>query len=162
MGARIAIRAARRAGPSLERILLIDPPVSGPGRRVYPSPLDGVLKLLHAAYRGEAYAALKAPGVAPWPEELLRVRAEWLHTCDERAVVTTHRGIHADLPRIGIPAALIAAGKGGVILGEDEQEIRRLMPAIEVRRIANAGHQVPVDDYDGFFEALGSVLRKTL
>jgi N-formylmaleamate deformylase len=167
MGARIAIRAARRAGPSLERILLVDPPVSGPGRRVYPSQLDGVLKLLHAAYRGEAYEALTAPGVAPWPEELLRVRAEWLHTCDERAVVTTHRGfheddIHADLPRIGIPAALIAAGKGGVILDDDEQEIRRLMPSIEVRRVVKAGHQVPVDDYDGFFEALGSVLRKTL
>jgi N-formylmaleamate deformylase len=167
MGARIAIRAARRAGPALEQIVLVDPPVSGPGRRAYPSPLEAVLELLHAAYRGEAYAALKAPGAAPWPEELLRVRAEWLHTCDERAVIATHRGfheddIHADLPHLAIPAALIAAGKGGVIRDEDEQEIRRLVPAIAVRRVVNAGHQVPVDDYDGFFAALGSVLARKL
>lgn len=164
MGARIAIRAARRAPEGLERIVLVDPPVSGPGRRPYPSKLEGVLQLLHAALRGEAYEALTAPGVARWPEPLLRVRAEWLHTCDERAVVETHRGfheedIHADLPHIRIPTALIAAGKGDVIRAEDEAEIRRLMPAIEVRRVANAGHQVPVDDFEGFFEAVESVLR---
>src|SRR5690606_19821174 len=46
MGARIAIRAARRAGAALERIVLVDPPVSGPGRRPYPVPLARVLDLL--------------------------------------------------------------------------------------------------------------------
>lgn len=167
MGARIAIRAARRGDPLLERILLIDPPVSGPGRRPYPSPLAAVLKLLHASYRGEALEALKAPGAAPWPEPLMRVRAEWLHSCDERAVVESHRGfheddIHADLPHIRVPAALIAAGKGEVIRQEDEEEIRRLLPSIAVRRVAGAGHQVPVDDFDGFFAALGAVLGQAL
>jgi N-formylmaleamate deformylase len=167
MGARIAIRAARQGGASFGRIVLVDPPVSGPGRRAYPSPLEGVLKLLHAAQRGQAYEALKGPGVAPWPEDLTRVRAEWLHTCDERAVVETHRGfheddIHADLPHIAMPAMLIAAGRGGVILEEDEREIRALLPSIQVRRVANAGHQVPVDDFDGFFEALGGLLGRDL
>jgi N-formylmaleamate deformylase len=163
MGARIAIRAARRAGADFERLILVDPPVSGPGRRPYPSALDAVLKLLDAARRGEAEQALRAPGAPAWPEELLRVRAQWLHTCDERAVVASHRGfheddIHADLPHIEVPAALIAAGKGGVISEQDELEIRRLLPSIAVRRVAKAGHQIPVDDFDGFFEALGSVL----
>ncbi|HYC36595.1 MAG TPA: alpha/beta hydrolase [Usitatibacter sp.] len=167
MGARIAIRAARRAPEGLERVVLVDPPVSGPHRRAYPSKLEGVLKLLHAAYRGEAYEALTAPGVARWPEALTRVRAEWLHTCDERAVVETHRGfheedIHDDLPHIRIPAALIAAGKGDVIRAEDEAEIRALMPSIEVRRVEDAGHQVPVDDFEGFFAAVSSVLGRAL
>jgi N-formylmaleamate deformylase len=163
MGARIAIRACRRPGAAFERVILVDPPVSGPGRRPYPSPLDAVLKLLEAARRGDAEQALRAPGVAAWPEDLLRVRAEWLHTCDERAVIASHRGfheddIHADLPHLGVPAALIAAGKGGVISAEDEQEIRRLVPSIAVRRVAAAGHQIPVDDFEGFFDALGAVL----
>jgi N-formylmaleamate deformylase len=167
MGARIAIRAARRPGPTLERIVLVDPPVSGPGRRKYPSPLDGILELLHAAYRGQAYEALKAPGVPAWPEALLRVRAEWLHTCDERAVVDAYRGlheddIHADLPHVRVPAALIAAGKGDVIMVEEEHEIVRLLPSIAVRRVANAGHNVPVDDFEGFFAALGSILGAKL
>jgi N-formylmaleamate deformylase len=123
-----------------------------------------MLDLLHAAYRGQAYEALKAPGVPPWPEALLRVRAEWLHTCDERAVIASHRGfneddIHADLPHIKVPVALIAAGKGGVVMTEEEHEIQRLLPSIAVRRVANAGHQIPVDDFEGFFAALAAVLK---
>lgn len=167
MGARIAIRASTRAGPELARLVLADPPVSGPGRRAYPSPLEGVLKLLDAARRGEAEAALRQPGIAPWPEELLRVRAEWLHTCDERAAIEANRSfheddIHADLARIRVPCALIMAGKGGVILPEDEAEIHKLAPAIEMRRVAGAGHQMQVDDPEGFFAALGSVLGQEL
>lgn len=167
MGARIAIRVARKSPQALAHAILVDPPVSGPGRRPYPSALEGVLKLLHAAYRGEAYQALTAPGVARWPEPLLRVRAEWLHTCDERAVVETHRGfheedIHADLPHLRVPAALVAAGKGGVILEEDAAELRRLLPAMSVQRVAGAGHQVPIDDFEGFLAAVGQVLGRAL
>jgi N-formylmaleamate deformylase len=167
MGARIAIRTARASPTGLDRIVLVDPPVSGPGRRPYPSSLPGILELLRAAYRGEAYEALTATGASRWPEALTRIRAEWLHTCDERAVVETHRGfheedIHADLRHIAVPIALIVAGKGGVINADDEAEIRRLAPSIEVRRVAHAGHQVPVDDFEGFFEAVGGVLNRAL
>ena len=167
MGARIAIRAARKSPAGLERVVLVDPPVSGPGRRPYPSKLEPLLELMHAAYRGEAYAALTAPGVPRWPEEMLRVRAEWLHTCDERAVVETHRGfhdedIHGDLPHIRVPAALVAAGKGDVIRPDEEEELRRLLRTLEVRRVTNAGHQVPVDDFEGFFAAVGGILGAKL
>ena len=163
MGARIAIRAARRAGTALERIVLVDPPVSGPGRRPYPAPLEGMIALLRAARRGEAYEALTAPDAPRWPEPVLRARAEWLHTCYEPAVVATYRSfheddVHADLPHIAIPAALIAATRGGVILDEDEAEIRRLIPHIVVRRVPDAGHQIPIDNYDGFFAAVDAVL----
>jgi N-formylmaleamate deformylase len=167
MGARIGIRVARHADPKLQRIVLIDPPVSGPGRRPYPSPLAGILDLLHAAQRGEAEQALRAPGAPKWPEELLRLRAEWLHTCNERAVVTSYRefhedDMHADLRQITVPTALIAAGKGGVILPEDETEIRALLPSIDFRRVPGAGHQIQVDDFEGFFAAVGSVLGMKL
>jgi N-formylmaleamate deformylase len=167
MGARIAIRAARGAGHGMSRIVLADPPVSGPGRRPYPSPLPAVLELLRAAKRGEAEAALRRPGMPSWPEHLLRVRAEWLHTCDERAAVEASRSfheddIHADLPHIRIPMALIVAGKGGVILPEDIEEIRKLAPAIEIRKVEGAGHQMQIDDLEGFLAAVGSVLGRKL
>jgi N-formylmaleamate deformylase len=164
MGARIGIRAARKNQAPFERLLLVDPPVSGPKRRPYPSPLAGVLKLLHAAYCGEAYAALTAPGVAPWPEPLLRLRAEWLHTCYEPAVVASHEGfhsddIHADLPHINVPTALIAATRGEVILEEDEQELRRLRPGLIVHRVPEAGHQIPIDNPEGFFAAVDACME---
>ena len=122
---------------------------------------------MRAARRGEAEADLRRPGAAPWPEALLRIRAEWLHTCDERAATEAHRSfhdddIHADLPHIGIPMALIVAGRGGVILPENVAEIQRLAPSIEVRKVEGAGHQMQVDDLEGFISALGSIFHRAL
>src|SRR5471032_3548164 len=39
MGARIGVRAARMQPAGLTRLVMVDPPVSGPGRRPYPSRL---------------------------------------------------------------------------------------------------------------------------
>ena len=58
--------------------------------------------------------------------------------------------------------ALIVAGRGGVILPEDVAEFRRLAPAIEVRKVEDAGHQMQVDDLEGFLAALASILRMKL
>jgi N-formylmaleamate deformylase len=166
-GARIAVRAARLDSTHLERIVLLDPPVSGPGRRAYPSALAPILALLEAARRGEAWGGLRKSPLAPWPEDLQRLRAEWLHTCDPRAAEVTHRDFHeqdfhSDLAALAIPAALIAAGKGGVILEGDEEEIRRIRPDMPFLRVPNAGHQVQVDDFEGFLRALGQVLGRNL
>jgi N-formylmaleamate deformylase len=95
------------------------------------------------------------------------VRAEWLHTCDERAAIVAHRGfheddIHADLARMKTPAALIAGGRGNVISDEEEREIAALAPLLHVRRLATAGHQMQVDDFDGFLKLLGEVLEARL
>jgi N-formylmaleamate deformylase len=162
-GARIALRAARRPDAKFARMILIDPPVSGPGRRRYPSALEPLLKCIEGGRRGQGWEALLESPLAPWPERLQRLRAEWLHTCDPRAVSATHEGfhsddIHGDLKQLAIPASIIAAGKGGVILDEDEQEIRSLNPDIGFRRVINAGHQVQVDDFDGLFLALSEVM----
>jgi len=162
MGARIGIRAARGHPESLEKLILVDPPVSGPGRRQYPVALAPLLALVAAAKRGEADKALQAPGISRWPEKHERMRAEWLHTCDERAVAESHRSfheddIHSDIPRLTMPTTMIAAGKGGVILPEDEAEIRRLLPSIVFKRLEGAGHQMQYEDPEGFLAILASV-----
>lgn len=163
MGARIGIRAARQQPDAMKQLVLIDPPVSGPGRRAYPIPLEPLMALLHAAKRGEADAALRSPTAPKWPEAHIKVRAEWLHTCDERAIAESYRGfheddIHADLPQLKVPTALMAAGKGGVILPDDEAEIRRLLPSIAFARVEGAGHQIQVDDIEGFLSTLSGLL----
>jgi N-formylmaleamate deformylase len=163
MGARIGIRAARWHASEIDQLLLVDPPVSGPGRRAYPIPIEPLLKLLHAARRGEADVALRSPGAPKWPETHIRTRAEWFHTCDERALIESHRGfhrddIHSDLSKLTVPTALIVAGKGGVILPEDESEIRRLLPSIDIRRLEGAGHQMQIDDLEGFLSIVREVV----
>lgn len=164
MGARIGIRVARWHASAIDQLVLVDPPVSGPGRRAYPIPIEPLLALLHAAQRGEADKALRSPTAPKWPEVHIRARTEWLHTCDERAVIETHRSfhqdnIHSDLSQITIPTTLIVAGKGGVILPDDVAEIRRLIPSIRIERLEGAGHQVQIDDVEGFLSVLNDLMK---
>ncbi|MEH2510383.1 N-formylmaleamate deformylase [Nitrobacteraceae bacterium AZCC 1564] len=164
MGARIGIRAARHHPGVFDQLVLVDPPVSGPGRREYPIPLAPLLALVSAAKRGEGEAALRAPSAPRWPEPHIRVRAEWLHTCDERAVAESYHSfhnddIHSDLSLLKMPTALVVAGKGGVILAADEAEIRQLLPSIVIKRLEGAGHQMQIDDPEGFFAVLASLFN---
>lgn len=164
MGGRIAIRTARD-DKHIEKVVIVDPPLSGPGRPPYPSPLERYLTAIQLARRGASLEELR-PLTPTWKDEHLRVRAEWLHTCDETAVVQTHRGfqtddIHADLPGIQSKALLIIAGKG-LLTREAVDEVRRIAPAMEMRTVPNAGHMIPMDDLPGFFHAFGDFLGKRL
>jgi N-formylmaleamate deformylase len=166
MGGRIAVRAASRhvssdrAAP--DRLVIVDPPVSGPGRRPYPTPLSWYLDSIRLMREGGGIDALR-PFSPTWTVEQLRLRAEWLHTCDERAIVASYNGfheddIHADFPCVRMPMLLIAAGRGNVMTPDDVDEVRRLAPSIRVSRVEAAGHMIPWDDYEGFFEAFSDFL----
>ncbi|SOY90222.1 putative hydrolase [Cupriavidus taiwanensis] len=166
MGARIGIRAARAKPAGLTRLVLVDPPVSGPGRRAYPSQLPWYIDSIRLAQQG-----IDAEGMRrfcpTWTEDQLRLRAQWLHTCDERAILASFNGfheddIHADLPRLAVPALLMTAGRGDVIRAEDVQEMRTLLPALLVAHVANAGHMIPWDDEAGFYRAFGDFLGAPL
>lgn len=164
MGARIAMRAAISGKAGFTRLALIDPPVSGPGRRPYPSKLPWYVDSIRLAVQGIDAEGMKA-FCPTWSEAQLRLRAEWLHTCYEPAIVTAFEDFHRDdifpdFAKIEQPAMLMVAGRGGVIAPEDEAEIQGLNPAIEITRVANAGHMIPWDDFDGFFEALGDFLSR--
>lgn len=166
MGARIGIRAARLGAEGLGRLVLLDPPVSGPGRRRYPAALPWYVDSIRLAQRGISIEQMRK-FCPTWTEEQLRVRCEWLHTCDERAVVTTFDGfhqddIHADLPHIGVPTLLVVAGRGGVVQREDEEELSALLPGLQTARVENAGHMIPWDDEEGFYRAFGDFLGQRL
>lgn len=166
MGARNILRAVSRHGAEASRMVMVDPPVSGPGRRAYPSSLPWYVDSIRLSLQGMDVEAMKA-FCPTWSEPHLRLRAEWLHTCDERAIVKAYEGfhqddIHADFARISCPAMLMIAGKGGVILPEDEAEIAALNPALHMVRVDDAGHMIPWDDEEGFYRAFGGFLGKPL
>ncbi|MDS9469716.1 alpha/beta hydrolase [Paracoccus sp. MBLB3053] len=158
MGARIAIRAARRNQGAFGGLVLVDPPVSGPGRRPYPSAWPWYGDSIRLAQTGISVAEMR--GFCPtWTDEQVALRAEWLHTCQYTAIKTAFDGfhtddIHADLPHLGLPMRLVVAGGAPVIAAEDVAEIRQLSPAIEIRTVNGAGHMIPWDDLDGFLAAV--------
>jgi N-formylmaleamate deformylase len=163
MGARIALRAAGEAPNAFESLILVDPPTSGPGRRPYPVPKSRTLSLLHAAYRGEALALLQGGTAKVWPEHLTRLRAEWLASCDERAVHVAYDCFHdedmfADLVRTTASLSLIAAGEGGVVSDADIEDMRGARPDLRVRRVPGVGHQMQAEDPDIFRDVLSECL----
>ncbi|PVY75569.1 N-formylmaleamate deformylase [Cupriavidus alkaliphilus] len=166
MGARIGIRAARARPAGLTRLVLVDPPVSGPGRRAYPSQLPWYIDSIRLAQQGIDAEGMRA-FCPTWTEDQLRLRAQWLHTCDERAILASFNGfheddIHADLPQVAVPALLMTAGRGDVIRAQDVQEMRALLPTLLVAHVANAGHMIPWDDEAGFYRAFGDFLGAPL
>jgi N-formylmaleamate deformylase len=157
MGARIGIRLAARHPARIARLLLADPPVSGPGRRPYPSPLSQYLSRIDAASRGETVP----PSTRPTPEtpEQARLRREWLPTCSREAVIATHRGFHeedifGDLPRVTCPTLLLYAELGGTISDEDANEIVKLPATATKRKLEGVGHLMPWYDLGRFIEAV--------
>lgn len=162
MGARIALRAARIGFPNLARLVAVDPPVSGPGRRPYPAKLAWYVDSIRLARAGADWTAMRE-FCPTWTEEQLRVRAEWLHTCDERAIRESFAGfqtdeIHADLSSVKQPVLLMTAARGDVVPDADVEEMRRLLASFRTVRVADAGHMIPWDNEEGFYQAFGNFL----
>ncbi|MGD9942911.1 MAG: alpha/beta fold hydrolase [Burkholderiaceae bacterium] len=166
MGGRIAIRAAGRRPAGLTRLVAVDPPVSGPGRRPYPAQLPWYVDSIRLARQGISLEQMRS-FCPTWSEEQLRLRAEWLHTCDERAIVRSFEDfqiddIHADMPRIAVPMLLMTAERGDVIRDADVDEISGLVPTLSHVRVADAGHMIPWDNEEGFHRAFGDFLGQRL
>lgn len=166
MGGRIGVRAARSRPAGLARLVMVDPPVSGPQRRAYPSKLPWYVDSMRLARDGMDADAMRE-FCPTWTEAQLQIRAEWLHTCDERAVLASFDGfhtddVHADMPHVSVPTLLITAGRGDVVRTEDVDEMRLLMPQLEHCRVENAGHMIPWDDEAGFYAAFGAFLGAPL
>ncbi|QET04753.1 MULTISPECIES: alpha/beta fold hydrolase [Cupriavidus] len=166
MGGRIGVRAARSQPAGLTRLVMIDPPVSGPGRRAYPAQLPWYVDSIRLAVQGTDAEGMR-PFCPTWTEEQRRLRAEWLHTCDERAVLQSFDGfhtddIHADLPRVNVPTLLITAARGDVVLPADVEEMKALRPGLLETRVPDAGHMIPWDNEAGFYAAFGDFLGATL
>lgn len=166
MGGRIAIRAASRKPAGLARVVAVDPPVSGPGRRAYPSQLPWYVDSIAQARQGMDAEAMRR-FCPTWTEDQLRLRAEWLHTCDERAIRQSFdefhtEDIHANLPSVQVPLLLVTAERGDVVRDEDVAEIQALKPGTLHTRVAGAGHMIPWDNEPGFYAAFGDFLGARL
>lgn len=162
MGGRIVAGAAARQASGLSRIVIVDPPVSGPGRRAYPA---------QYAWYGDSIAAASAGCdretmrrfCPTWTDEQLDLRAEWLHTCNPRAIRHSFDGFHTDdfhrfLPLIRVPTLLMTAERGDVVRDEDVREMESLLATVRHHRVANAGHMIPWDNEEGFYSAFGDFL----
>lgn len=166
MGGRVGIRVAGRQPEGLRRLVAIDPPVSGPGRRPYPANLPWYIDSIRLAQRGMTVEQMRQ-FCPTWSQAHLLVRAQWLHTCNERAITQSFHAfqtddIHSDFARIAVPTLLMAAERGDVILDSELEQLRQSLPAIQTTRVPGAGHMIPWDNEPGFYAAFGDFLGHPL
>jgi N-formylmaleamate deformylase len=163
MGARIAaVFAARRT--TLRGTVLIDPPLSGPGRGPYPTTLNAFREQLAQARRGTS-ADEVAVSWPHWPRREQELRARWLASCDDEAIAATHRGFEADdffdvWPQVPAPTVLIHGGDSPVVTPRGSAELAERNPQASVVAVPHAGHMVFWDEPDASLGTLRSVLGR--
>jgi N-formylmaleamate deformylase len=158
MGARIALRQAHNQPSGIARLVLVDPPVSGPKRRMYPPALAWYVDSISQSLTGMSANDMRA-FCPTWSQAQLQLRAEWLPTCYLPAVVETFErfhteDVHVDVPHLPCPTLLMVAERGDVILPADETELQTLSPHLSIAHIPDAGHMIPWDNLAGFIEAV--------
>jgi N-formylmaleamate deformylase len=119
MGARIVAATAAYDPEALGSTIIVDPPLSGIGRDPYPFPLDVYVSALHEAQAGATADDMRRY-YATWPERELQIRADWLDTCDERAVVETYCNFHVEdffdyWPRVPAPTLFVRGAESRVV-----------------------------------------------
>lgn len=164
MGARIVLWLAANRPEHIGRALIVDPPVSGPGRRPYPSTLESFLNRLNdVRARGIAAVREGSPG---WSEEQIAIRARWLLTCGEHMVRGSHASfenedIYSFVPQVRCPALFVQAGRGDTVRDDEAAEIARLNPAIRMVKIEDSGHMIPWENMPAFMQACMEFLDGT-
>jgi len=145
MGARIAAAAAA-GGTALRGTVLVDPPMSGPGRDPYPTTLAAFLGQLAEAVRGTD-ADEVARSWPRWPRREQELRARWLSSCDPDAVAATHAGFETEdffdaWPKVPAPTVLIHGADSPVVTAAGVAEARTANPTARFVEIPHAAHMV--------------------
>jgi N-formylmaleamate deformylase len=154
MGARI-VAAAVADDPELAfATIVVDPPLTGPGRPPYPFPLQVYVDALHESRAG-ATADDMARYYPTWPRRELEIRAQWLATCDETAVVETYNKFHTEeffepWSRVPAPVMFMHGADSPVVTHESLAEIQAANPQAELVEVSAAGHMIPFDNLAGF------------
>lgn len=155
MGARIVSYAAARGAVRFGGAIVVDPPLSGPGRGGYPTSREAFLEQLHEGQRGTTGDEVQR-FYPRWPRAELELRARWVASCDETAVLESLRlfseveDFLAWWPQVPAPAALVYGGASPVVTADGAREAAEANPAATSLEVPGAGHMVPWDELDAF------------
>jgi N-formylmaleamate deformylase len=166
LGARIAAALAASAAVDPALTIVVDPPLTGPGRDPYPTSREAFHAQLLEGYAGTTADAVGAY-YPLWPRAELLLRARWVATCEEQAVLATYDEFAREdffdwWPSVPAPAAFIRGGDSPVVTDEGIAEAAGANPEAAYSAIPKAGHMVPWDNYGAFMAELRQVLQNHL
>lgn len=160
MGPRIAAVVGTKR--PLRGTILVDPPMSGPGRPRYPTTLQAFQAQLTEAQRGTDVAEV-ARSWPRWPRREQELRARWLSSCDEVAVAETHRSFESEdfftfWRTVPAPTVLLYGAESPVVNAAGAAKVRTTNPAATISAIPEAGHMVSWDNPTASLEMVRSLL----
>jgi N-formylmaleamate deformylase len=154
MGARIAAALGALHPEAPGPLIVVDPPLTGPGRRPYPFPLHVYVEALREAQAGATADDMRRY-FPTWSDEQLQIRAEWLATCDERAVVETYENFAREdffgyWRTLSAPLVFVYGEESPVVPPSGVEEVAAANPAAAIVGVPSAGHMIPWDNLPGF------------
>jgi N-formylmaleamate deformylase len=163
MGARVVAAARVKFPGCAAATVLIDPPMSGPGKAAYPIPLERMITGVRSARAGQGRAQARVDYPA-WSEAQVAERGDWLGTCDDMALVESFAWFHLEAFEsvwqiLAQPALLLVGGESLVVPREQSELLSSLNPAASKVVIAGAGHMVPWDNPEDTYAAIETFLR---
>ncbi|HTV28531.1 MAG TPA: alpha/beta hydrolase [Xanthobacteraceae bacterium] len=163
MGARVVAAFDVAFPGKAKALVVIDPPMSGPGRRPYPIPVNFYVAQRQQVLSGASLADL-TKSAPTWSEERIRDRMEWLPSCSEAAIRLSHVAFHSEgflenWSGVTARALFIRGANSPVVEPSEFVEAKAANPNADYVEITNSGHMIPWDNLVGFADALGTYLE---
>ncbi|NYE06313.1 N-formylmaleamate deformylase [Bacillus niacini] len=149
MGARIAAAFGSQYPSLISGIVLIDPPINGPGQReIYPNPLSMFLKQKEAVDQGDM--ELFRSFFPSFTEEQIAERAEEYRNNSLPAIIESYQSLLLEpfqvyIKMLSVPASLLAAEHGDTIRENELQVLKTINTSMQVERVKGVSHMVYKD-----------------
>lgn len=166
MGARIGVAFANSYSNLVSGMVLIDPPINGPGQRnVYPNPLEEMFLTQKSAVDEGKLDLFKRYMPDHWTEQQIQQRAEEYRNNSREAIIESYQSLlyepfHAHLKNVNIPMLLMAAELGDTIREEELELIKNLNTHVEAERIKDVGHMIYKDNPDKTVQSILGFVNK--
>jgi len=154
MGARIAAAFAHEYPGLRGPVLVVDPPLTGPGREPLPLPLGFYLDRIRAARAARSVADMEGfyPG---WAPELVQRQIEALASCSEAAITETYAGFHQEdfyqhWRHVAAPVLFVRGADSPIVTADMMAEVQNTNPGAQMHTVPGAGHMVQWDNEDDF------------
>lgn len=146
MGARIAAAFGSSYSSLVSGIVLIDPPINGPGQRqVYPNSLSMFLQQKAAVDEGEldVFRSL----FPTFSEAQVSERAEEYRNVSKEAIIESYESLIKEpfqvyVKMITCPVLLLAAEHGDTIREDELEVLKAINPRLKAERVYGVGHMI--------------------
>ncbi len=162
MGARIAGALGALHPDFASSLIIVDPPLTGPGRDPYPTSVENFKEQLAEGYRGTTIEEIRR-FYPRWSDRELQLRCDWLPSCDAYAVVETHRNFDIEdffvyWSELTQPTLFIYGEQSPAVTPAGVVDIKNANPAAALAGIPNAAHMIPWENFDDFIAVIETFL----